>query len=48
MGTDFKAQHEPPRPGDILHSQAGIDKARELLDFSPVVDFDEGLARTVA
>jgi UDP-glucose 4-epimerase len=48
LGTEFAPQHDPPRAGDILHSQAGIDKARELLDFAPVVDFDEGLKRTVA
>lgn len=47
LGTNFAAQHDPPRPGDILHSQAGIDKARELLDFAPIINFDEGLARTV-
>lgn len=47
MGTNIAPQHAPPRPGDIKHSRAGVDKARDLLDFSPVVDFDTGLARTV-
>lgn len=36
------------RPGDIKHSRADIEKAIELLDFSPIVDFDTGLARTLA
>lgn len=48
LGTDIAPEHVAPRSGDILHSQAGIDKARDLLDFAPVVDFDTGLARTVA
>ena len=38
----------PERAGDIKHSQASIQKARDLLDYAPVVDFDDGLARTVA
>ncbi len=47
LGTNFEPILEAPRPGDIVHSRADIDKARELLDFEPVVDFDTGLARTV-
>lgn len=48
LGTRIEPVFAPPRPGDILHSQADIAKARALLDFAPVVDFDTGLARTVA
>lgn len=48
LGTNITAIHDQPRPGDILHSRANIDKARDLLDFSPIVDFDKGLAQTVA
>lgn len=47
LGTQLDPILEAPRPGDILHSRAGIDKARDLLDFAPVVDFDTGLARTI-
>ena len=47
LGTDFEAIHEAPRSGDILHSQADIHKAQDLLDFNPIVNFDEGLAKTV-
>lgn len=47
LGTDIEAIHTEPRTGDILHSRAGVDKARELLDFEVIVDFDEGLRRTV-
>jgi UDP-glucose 4-epimerase len=47
LGTDFRPQHVAERTGDIKHSRAGIDLARELLDYEPIVDFDTGLARTV-
>ncbi len=47
LGTDLKPVHAEPRKGDIKHSRAAIDRARELLDYEPVVDFDTGLARTV-
>lgn len=48
LGTSFAPTLTAPRPGDILHSRASIDLARDLLDYSPVVDFDSGLERTVA
>jgi nucleoside-diphosphate-sugar epimerase len=32
----------------VRHSQAAIDRAAELLDYRPIVDFREGLARTFA
>ncbi len=47
LGTQFEPIHTEPRKGDIKHSRAGIEKARKLLNFAPVVDFDTGLARTV-
>ncbi|MFW5748733.1 MAG: NAD-dependent epimerase/dehydratase family protein, partial [Chloroflexota bacterium] len=48
LGTSIEPEHTAPREGDIVHSRAGVDKARDLLDFVPVVDFDTGLARTIA
>jgi UDP-glucose 4-epimerase len=48
LGTNITPVHIAPRTGDIKHSRASIDKARELLDYEPIVDFDEGLARTIA
>jgi len=35
------------RPGDVRHSVASIDAARELLGFAPTVGLEEGLAATV-
>jgi UDP-glucose 4-epimerase len=48
LGTTIQPQHEPARSGDIKHSRADIGRAQDLLDFAPVVDFDTGLARTIA
>jgi UDP-glucose 4-epimerase len=47
LGMNVKPIHAPERTGDIKHSRADVEKATELLDFAPVVDFDTGLARTV-
>lgn len=37
----------PARPGDIKHSQAAIERARELLGFRVRVSWRDGLAKTV-
>ena len=37
-----------PRAGDVRDSLACIDRARDALGYTPLVDFDEGLARAVA
>ena len=42
------ARHEAPRSGDITHSLASIQKAKELLGFQPSVSFEEGLRQTFA
>ena len=47
LGTNIEPIHEDARIGDILHSQANVEKAENLLDFAPIVDFDEGLRRTI-
>src|SRR5207249_4424362 len=36
------------RSGEVRNSLASIDKARELVGYEPLVDFDEGLRQTVA
>jgi UDP-glucose 4-epimerase len=48
LGADIRPIHEAARAGDIKHSRADVQKAGELLGFEPVVEFDEGLARTAA
>jgi nucleoside-diphosphate-sugar epimerase len=41
-----RPQYEEPRPGDILHSLAGVQRAKEILGFTPAVTFEEGLRET--
>jgi nucleoside-diphosphate-sugar epimerase len=47
--TGYKGSpaYAPPRAGDIRDSLADIRLARELLGYRPIVDFREGLRRTV-
>ncbi|MCD4689834.1 SDR family oxidoreductase [bacterium] len=40
-------RYEASRPGDVKHSYADISQARSVLEFVPIVGFDEGLALTV-
>lgn len=46
-GYKGKPAYAPPRSGDVRDSLADIDLARELLGYTPTVDFREGLKRTV-
>jgi nucleoside-diphosphate-sugar epimerase len=47
--TGYKGEpaYAPPRSGDVRDSLADIDLASELLGYMPIVDFREGLKRTV-
>jgi nucleoside-diphosphate-sugar epimerase len=47
--TGYKGEpaYHAPRSGDIRDSLADIGRACELLGYSPIVDFREGLRRTV-
>ena len=45
-GKPANAKYEAPRSGDILHSQADVTLARQMLGYVPSVDFEEGLRRT--
>ena len=48
LGKKINPKFDPPRPGDILHSQADISKAEKLLGWKPRVEFSEGIAKTIA
>lgn len=48
IGHKADPELRPPRVGDVLHSQAAIDKAQRLLGFKPGIGFEEGLRKTVA
>src|SRR5271155_3277940 len=45
-GKKIQAKYDPPRTGDILHSQADVSLARKVLGYEPRVHFEEGLRRT--
>src|SRR5215471_5305117 len=46
-GRDVSPIYDPPRAGDIKHSQADIKKAETKLNYKPKVSFSEGLRRTI-
>ena len=48
LGTQIEPVFEGPRPGDVRHSLAAIDKARRLIGYRPLVSIREGLAETIA
>jgi len=45
--SDLNIQFEPPRTGDIPHSQADIMRAKKLLNFIPQFDLPKGLIETI-
>lgn len=47
LGTCLKPEFGPPRPGDVRHTLASIQKAKKLLGFKVKVDFLQGLQKTV-
>lgn len=48
LGSGVKAVHGPARQGEVPHSVAAIDRASRVLGFTPAIDFEEGLRRTIA
>ena len=47
MGAAIAPIFGPAREGDVRDSQASIEKAHRLLGFTPTVDLEEGLRRTI-
>jgi UDP-glucose 4-epimerase len=47
LGRPLKRVHAPRRPGDVPHTQADIGKAKRFLGYAPLIEFEEGLRRTV-
>ncbi len=47
LGSDLAPIHGAARAGDIKHSRASVQKARDLLAYEPIVSFADGLRRTV-
>jgi UDP-glucose 4-epimerase len=48
IGYRGEVQYAPERAGDVKHSQADLSLATKHLGYKPVVDFEEGLRRTIA
>ena len=47
MGSNIEPKFGPVRNGDIPHSNANIDKAMNLLDYSVKTNFVDGMKKTV-
>jgi len=46
-GIEAAPEHTGPRPGDVRHSLADIEKARRILGYEPRFGLDEGLEATI-
>ena len=44
---EAKYHSAPWRPGDVMHTLASVEKSRDVLGYSPLVTFWEGLDSTV-
>jgi nucleoside-diphosphate-sugar epimerase len=47
-GRPIQPTYTDPRPGDIKHSQAAVEKARAAMGYTAEIGFMDGLERTVA
>ena len=47
LGKDIKPTHTPKRAGDVMKTQADISNLKELLGITKMVNFEEGLQKTV-
>lgn len=48
VGVEVEPLHDAARAGDVRHSLASINRAREQLGYNPTVNLEEGLRRTIA
>ena len=48
LGKSLEPEFGPPRAGDVMHSQASLDRIAQVIGYEPVVAFEEGLRRTLA
>jgi UDP-glucose 4-epimerase len=47
LGTNIRPIYTEPRPGDVRHSLASINRAKELLGYTVKVSFLDGLKETI-
>ena len=48
LETRLEPEFLAPRPGDVRDSQASLDRIRATLGYEPLIDFEDGLRRTLA
>lgn len=48
VGTPVPVERQPAQPGDVARTGGSIERARELLGWSPVTDISAGVAAQVA
>ncbi len=46
LGKNIDPQLLPVRPGDVFRTNADISKIKKVLKYKPIVEFEEGLAKT--
>ena len=47
LGRPLKRKHSPTRAGDVAHTLADISAAKRDLGYQPLVEFEDGLRRTL-
>ena len=47
LGKDVKPTHTKSRPGDVKHSFADISLAEKTIGYKPMVDFEQGLEKSI-
>jgi UDP-glucose 4-epimerase len=47
MGTDLEPEFKTARAGDVRDSQASLERIGKVLRYQPIVDFEEGLKRSL-
>lgn len=47
MDSNIEPIFSDVRIGDVSHTKANIDKAKNMLNYNPLVNFDDGIIRTI-
>ena len=48
IGKDIEPKFLDPRPGDVYRTFADLSKAEKTISYKPLVNFEQGLEKTVA
>jgi nucleoside-diphosphate-sugar epimerase len=46
VGRDLERRHSERRRGDVMHTEASIDKIQSMMGYQPTVGFADGMRRT--